>query len=594
MRLSAILVLCCCCIGPLTAQVKFTTLVNETTIGKNEYVQVQYVIENANAIRDLTPPVFKGFNIVAGPIQQTGMSTINGSLTRYEGIAYTLRPLSVGKHIISGATAIIDNKPMRSNYITVNVINASTNNQPPNGFFEPDEQPALPQMNEDYILKPGENAVQKIKNNLFVKLEVNKTNCYEGQPIIATYKLYSRLKSESRVVRRPSLDGFSVYDMVQPDNYSPAIERLNGKPFNVHIIRKVQLYPLQAGTYVLDPVEVANKVSFVKANASNNSMQGLLDSYMDGEIETHEVTLSALPVSITVKPLPLPAKPANYDGAVGAFTISAAVNTLSLAAGETGQLKITINGEGNLPLINAPAINWPKEVEGYEANIKEDIDKTIAPIKGSKLFEYGFTAQKEGVIHIPPVWFSYFDVTANSYRQLKTDSFTVTITKAINKQQAAPTAGAKKSTVYTPWLIALLVIVGGIVLLWLIKKTGRNKPQPLSEKSIAIEVPQPQKDIFAEARKALQANNSNLFYKETGIALWNLFAKKLILTGSTLNKQQVIDKLQQKEFTATQLLLVENCLKECEVALYTPAQNTHKMTDLLAQAEMVAQALEKK
>jgi BatD DUF11 like domain len=594
MRLFAILVLCCWCIGPLTAQVKFTTLVNETTIGKNEYVQVQYVIENANAIRDLKPPVFKGFNIVAGPIQQTGMSTINGSLTRYEGIAYTLRPLSVGKHIISGATAIIDNKPMRSNNITVNVINASTNNQPPNGFFEPDEQPELPQMNEDYILKPGENAIQKIKNNLFVKLDVNKTSCYEGQPIIATYKLYSRLKSESRVVRRPSLDGFSVYDMVQPDNYSPAIERLNGKPFNVHIIRKVQLYPLQAGTYVLDPVEVANKVSFVRANASNNSMQGLLDSYMDGEIETHEVILSALPVSITVKPLPLPAKPANYDGAVGAFTISAAVNTLSLAAGETGQLKITINGEGNLPLINAPVINWPKEAEGYESNIKEDIDKTIAPIKGSKIFEYGFTAQKEGVIHIPPVWFSYFDVAANSYRQLKTDSFTVTITKAINKQQAAPTAGAKKSTVYTPWLMALLVVLGGIGLLWLIKKTGRNKPQSLSEKSIAIEVPQPQKDIFAEARKALHANNSNLFYKETGIALWSLFAKKLILTGSALNKQQVIDKLQQKGFTATQLLLVENCLKECEVALYTPVQNTHKMTDLLAQAEMLAQALEKK
>lgn len=593
MRRSVILLLLgCTCAVSLVAQVKFTTLVNETTIGKNEYVQVQYVIENASAIRDLTPPVFKGFNIVAGPIQQTGMSSINGSLTRYEGIAFTLKPLNLGKHIIAGATAMVDNKPMRSNPVTITVINAATGNPPPNSFFEPDEQPALPQVNEDYILKPGENATQKIKANLFVKLDVNKTTCYEGQPVIATYKLYSRLKSESRVVRRPSLDGFSVYDMVQPDNYAPTVERIKGKPFNVHIIRKVQLYPLQAGNYILDPVEVVNKVSFVRASAANNNMQGLLDSYMDGQIEAQEVTLSSLPVTITVKPLPATGKPANYDGAVGSFTINASVNTLSIAAGETGLLKIVINGEGNLPLVNAPVINWPNGVDGYEATVKEEIDKTTAPIKGSKLFEYGFTAQQEGTLQIPPVSFSYFDAAANAYRQLKTDSFTITVTKPIAKPQTVVPV-VKSDIHYTKWLIAVLVLLIAVFLFWFIKKAKAPKKQIIPAAIRPVEIPQPPKDIFAAARQALHTNNSHLFYKATGMALWGLLAEKLNIPANALNKQQVLEQLQAKGFSATQILQAEDCLKECELALYTPVHNTSQMTDLLTRAEMVALAVEK-
>lgn len=593
MRLSAILLfLCCACAVSLVAQVKFTTLVNETTIGKNEYVQVQYVVENASAIKELTPPIFKGFNIVAGPIQQTGMSNINGSLTRYEGIAFTLKPLNTGKYIIGGATAIVDNKPMRSNPVTITVINATTGNAPPNSFFEPDEQPALPQVNEDYILKPGENAAQKIKANLFVKLDVNKTTCYEGQPVIATYKLYSRLKSESRVVRRPSLDGFSVYDMVQPDNYAPTVERINGKPFNVHIIRKVQLYPLQAGSYILDPVEVVNKVSFVRAGATNNNMQGLLDSYMDGQVEAQEVTLSSLPVTITVKPLPATDKPANYDGAVGSFTINASINSLSIAAGETGLLKIVINGEGNLPLVNAPFINWPNGVDGYEATVKEDIDKTTAPIKGSKLFEYGFTAQKEGTCQIPPVSFSYFDAAANTYRQLKTDSFTITVTKAMAAPQPAVPI-AKGGIYYTKWLIAALVVLMAVFLFWFFKKAKAPKKQTTPAAISPVETPRPPKDIFAGARQALHTNNSQLFYKATGMALWGLLAEKLDIPVNVLNKQQVLEQLQEKGFSATQILQVEDCLKECELALYTPVHLTSQMTDLLTRAEMAALALEK-
>ena len=101
---------------------------------------------------------------------------------------------------------------------------------------------------------------------------------------MATYKLYSRLRCESNITRRPSLNGFSVYDMVDPSTNAVSVERLNGKQYVMHIIRKTQLIPLQAGTVDLDPVEVENNVHLIKGGAANatqapggNSLQDMFD-----------------------------------------------------------------------------------------------------------------------------------------------------------------------------------------------------------------------------------------------------------------------------------------------------------------------------
>jgi hypothetical protein len=49
-----------------------------------------------------------------------------------------------------------------------------------------------------------------------LKLQTSKTSCYVGEPIVATYKLYTRLKSESKLSKTPSFNGFSVIDLQPP------------------------------------------------------------------------------------------------------------------------------------------------------------------------------------------------------------------------------------------------------------------------------------------------------------------------------------------------------------------------------------------
>lgn len=590
---------------PAFAQVKFSTVINEKEIGKNDYVQVQYIVENASSVESITPPLFNGFTVVSGPMQQTGMSVINGAVSKYEGVTYVLKPSGTGKFTVAGATAVVNGKKMQSNSVTITVTNTASaspgpSNNPLFGLSLPDE---APEVNEEYVLRKGESAADKIKDNLFVKLEVSKTTCYAGEPVVATYRLFSRLKSESRVSKRPSLSQFSVYDMVQPESNNPTVEKVNGKLYNAHVIRKVQLYPLQDGVFVLEPVEVDNTIRFLRLEGSGNrtSMQQLLDDYMngvsDGRMEEQKVTVASKPVTITVKPLP-EGKPASFDGAVGKFTIMATVPHMDIAATETAALDIILKGDGNLPLINAPQVQWPQGTEGYEPTVKENVDRTVAPIRGTKMFEYAFTAKQAGTLTIPAVEFSYFDPSANAYKTIKTQPVPVTINKAAKKKPSLHAAlnGQQATGINWKkflWLSPLLVLIVLTLLFNLKKKISANKQARQSPSAPVVPTPEPvaAPDNFEAARFALAAVNSQLFYKETGKAVWNILAEKLNLNSSQLNKPVVVRLLQEKNAPAPIIQLLESVLQDCELALYSPVHTENDMRQTLEKAVQLENSL---
>jgi len=584
---------------PAFAQVKFTTVVSEKELGKEDYLQVEYVVENAGTVESLTPPAFSGFTVVSGPVQQTGMSIVNGATSKSEGISYVLKPTATGRFTIAGASAVVDGKTLRSNSVQVTVTNAApktpnVNNSPFLGLNLPEE---MPEVDEEYVLRKGESAADKIKNNLFARLEVSKTSCYAGEPIVATYKLYSRLKSESRVTKRPSLSQFSVYDMVQPEAGNPTVEKINGKLYNAHIIRKVQLYPLQDGSFVLDPVEVDNTVRFLRLEGNGNkiSMQQMLDDYMngvtDGKMEEQKIMVTSKPVTITVKPLPAAGKPASFDGAVGKFTIASFVPQMEIPANETAVMNVVLKGQGNLPLINAPQVQWPAGVEGFEPTVKEDIDRTVAPINGTKMFQFSFIAKKEGPMLIPAVAFSYFDPAAAVYKTIRTDSVVVNISKPLKKPAQMKTASSND---HEPafnwrkllWLSPLAVLIMLAIGYKLLRKKTAAPPktfattQPLAEKTAVAAA-----DPFEAAKFALAAVNSQLFYRETGKASWQILADKFNLTSSQLNKPVVVRLLQQHNASPETIQLLESVLSDCELALYTPVHTENDMRQTLEKAE---------
>ncbi len=567
------------------AQVKFYTRVDQEVVGRNQPVQLQYVVENAKTIDQFKAPLFNDFVLIQGPVESSGMSVINGNKTEYKSLVYLLQPKTTGKISIKGATAIVDGREMRSNNIIIEVTNRSaTAPQSSRGFnfnFPGDEF----ESNREFYLRPGENILEKIKKNLFVKLEVSKTSCYVNEPIVATYKLYSRLRSESRVVKRPSYNGFSVYDMVEPDGSVTTTEILNGKEYNVHLIRQSQLFPLQAGTYTLDPVEVENSVRFIKSGDDEaNPFDEIFDQ--GGQIVEQTITLSSKPVTIKVNPLPTDKQPAEFDGAVGNFVISTSISKDTIHAGEMANLTVKVKGKGNLPIINAPDIHWPQGIEGFEPQTSENIHAQTVPLSGEKIFRFPVTSNKTGSILIPAIHFSYFDPTSKSYKSDSTAAIPINVLAALPGQKSVlktanasrPPAGMPEALLLT--LIGVVVVLMAITSIVLHKKSEKRKAEAkkalLEQQRLAAAPPHP----LTRAKELLQVGDKLGFLKEMENAIWKKAAEVLSIPRVFLNQPKVLKELNAKGANDTASLFSE-LVNNCEASLYIPGSQTENLQAIL-------------
>ncbi|HSN61199.1 MAG TPA: BatD family protein, partial [Ferruginibacter sp.] len=310
-------------------QTKFSAVISPAQIAKDEYATLRLIIENAADIRKITPPSLKDFVVVSGPNQESGMNDINGVVNQYVAISYILQPRRTGNILLPAATAIIDGKNYSSPPLKLSVKKGAGSNAASNAYAAIDPY-AIQRPQEDFadfILKSGERVPDKVSKNMQLKLQTSKTSCFVGEPIVASYKLYSRLKSESRLAKNPSFNGFSVIELQQPDETAYAREKLNGREYNVYTIRKAQLYPLQDGTIEIESATLDNNIQFLKDDAAN--LQGNASGYINGfglgtdAVVTESVSLTSKPVSIVVKPLPVQGKPASFNGAVGKFDITA-------------------------------------------------------------------------------------------------------------------------------------------------------------------------------------------------------------------------------------------------------------------------------
>ena len=382
----------------LQGQVRLTTSISPLKINKDQYAQIQFTLENATEVKQLVPPELNDFTIINGPSRVNSIRNINGIVKRYITVTYILKPKKPGKFNIGPAIANADGQNLKSNTVILQVLNGVSGNitgnnnlLSPFSGLDPFEETKAEIPYSDYILRNGENALEKINKNMFVRAEVNKSTCYVGEPVIANYKLYTRLKSESNLIKNPSLNGFSVIDLQQPDHSTYTREVISGKEYNVYTLRKAQLYPLQPGKLELETAQLENKIRFIKedyARKQLNDMNEVLRDFTEIAVspqgtEEHSVILESKPVFISVKPLPENNKPLNFKGAVGKFDISAGLAKSNFTTDDAGKLLVVITGQGNLQLVNAPE----KVLEYYQSLPAEQLQFVRATKESDGLAE---------------------------------------------------------------------------------------------------------------------------------------------------------------------------------------------------------------
>jgi len=555
-------------LAQVQAQVIFKTIVPQEPVVAGESFNIQYVLDE-KATGQFEPPSFAPFRLVDGPNKYAARS---GKQQKLINIIYTLSCSRPGHYRLAGAVASLNGKPIHSEDV----------------FIEVGLPQATAKTRADFsasYLHPGEDPYKKIHDNLFVKVKVDRNSCMVGQPVVATFKLYSCLQSKSDIIKNPAFYGFTAIDMVNLADNETVTELINGRKFDVHTIRKVQLYPLQAGSYVIDPMEIVNKVAFAKSAVNKNTEQEITEGIFEDNkpasenVKEYETRVSTPPLTIEVKSLPAN-KPSAFEGATGHFTITAALQKNALAKNEEGRLIITINGKGNFTQLAPPAIAWPSGIEGFDSSITDQFDKTTVPLSGNRSFTYAFIGTTPGTYTIPGISFSYYDTDSNRYQTKTLNDLQVTIE---NKEK--PATALENPDIHAEsrswWLFAVILGVLIITILAIaIKSRKEKKAIPAAEQPVVKTI-----DDFLEPAVQQISAEGNGFYMALRQSVWNFFADHFALSGSEQNKRTLLTHLQQRQIPVAEQEAIIHLLNECEAGMFTQASLSSDKQQLLDTAK---------
>ncbi len=320
--------------------------------------------------------------------------------------------------------------------------------------------------------KEGEDLVKKTSKYLFLKVSVDKKEAFTGECITAIYQLYVALNIQGQLAKAPSYRGFAAYDIQQADNVSYTVERYNGIPYRVYLIKKVQLFGLKPGTQLLETIELDASVQYQRKPSQKN------DDLFTSTDTVFTYTVKSQPISIQIKPLPTPSKQEKVGG-VGNFDISGVMSKPVIEANKPDTFTISITGRGNWHEIVVPKVVWPKEFEIFEPAIKESLDPLVIPVQGVRMIQYPVVISRAGSYVIPPVQFSFFNPDNKKFTTLTTDSVRLTVTPPI-LQKSTPiddTPSQDIISIFTKFAVVLFPLVAIVlaVLIFFRKKEKNTK-----------------------------------------------------------------------------------------------------------------------
>lgn len=364
---------------------------------------------NTQKGKDFLAPSISGFDVLMGPSrsQQSSTQIINGKVSSSSAITYTyiLMAGKEGTYTIPAASIEVDGKKIFSNALTIKVLppDQSAGNQ----------QSGQGQSNSSR----GQIAGGKISDkDLFITATAAKTTVYEQEAILLTYKVYTLVNLRQLYGKMPDLKGFHTQEIELPQQKTFSLEHYNGRNYNTTIWSQYVLFPQQTGK-----LEIPS-ITFEGIVAQQTISDDPFDAFFNGGGYI-EVKKKIVTPKVTINVKPLPAKPDNFSGGVGEFTLSSSINAKEVKTNDAVTIKLTIKGAGNMKLINTPEVKFPEDFEIYDPKVTNNFDVSRAGLSGTQTIEYLAIPRHAGDFTIPQVEFTYFDLKSQAYKTLKTEEY---------------------------------------------------------------------------------------------------------------------------------------------------------------------------
>ncbi len=580
-------------------KVSFTASAPDAVVVGDQF-RLSYTV-TTQKVKDFRAPSIKGFDVLMGPSrsQQSSTQIVNGNVTSTSSITFTyiLMANTAGEYTIGGASIVADGNQMVSNSVKIKVLPQDQNGNGGQGGSSAHSSSGTSVSDQD----------------LFITATASKTNVFEQEAFVLTYKIYTRESNlQLNNAKLPDFKGFHSQEIEMTTNARWTPEHYRGRNYYTTVYRQFVLFPQQSGKLYIDPAQF--QMTIGKPVQSDDPF----DAFFNGGSNVIEIKKSIATPKIAINVSPLPAgKPADFSGGVGEFTVSSSINSQELKTNDAITIKLVISGTGNLKLISNPEIKFPEDFEVYDPKVDNQVRLTREGLTGNRVIEYLAIPRHAGTYKIPGVSFSYFDIRSKSYKTLKTEEYVVNIEKGAgnadqvianftNKEdlkvlgediryikQNEVTLQPKGSFFYgsmSYWLFYIIPALAFIIFFIIYRKQAAenaNVAKVRTKKANKVATKR-----MKLAGKLLSENKKDAFYDEVLKALWGYISDKLNIPVSRLSKDNIEEKLRNHGVSEELIKDFLNALNDCEFARFAPGDESQAMDKVYASSIEVISKME--
>jgi len=560
--------------------------------------QFRLVFSLNNKPSSFKAPSLNGFDILMGPSTSSSSSIqiINGQVTQNVSYSYTyiLYASKEGKFNIEPAEATVNGKTYKSNSLSIEVAKGNNSN--------------IQQNNQNQT----SNSSDVSGDDVFVRVFLNKTDVIQGEQIIATIAIYTKLSIVGfEEMKFPAYKGFWSDDLENPTQINLKQEKYNGSVYQVGVLKKTLLTPQHSGNITIEPLELTCLVQ----QRVNKTHRSIFDDFF-GNYQNVRKKLVSPAITVHVKPLPNN-KPADYSGAVGNFELEATLDNKNPKTNEAISYTLKLKGTGNLRLAELPKINFPSDFEQYDPKTNNNINVSANGTSGSKIINYLLIPRHPGEFTIPASNFSYYDLSSKIFKTLSTPEFKINVDKDTASNSTAIVSEFSKEDVrflgsdihyiktnkeklneknkyliseplfYLAYPFSLALFI--FLVIWRRKQIKQYADVAAMKNKKANKVAQKRLQL---ANHYLKSNEQEKYYEEMTRAIWGYLSDKLTIPVADLSKEKANESLKQKNISDEIISELNSIIENCELARYSPNSDSSKMNEIYNKSNELISKLE--
>jgi len=552
---------------------------SETKVFTGEQFTISIEVQSSGSHSMQLPelPVIDGARIISSnPSRSTSISIINGRTTRTTSYIYTLIATEKGTYRVPPIPVQIDNKTLQTNPVEFEVV----------------EKGNLSDSSSSYP-------------DIFIQVELDDEKPFTGQQVIASIVLYFKQGIEVTSFQ-PSFgwrtDGFWKEELENISQPRAESTILDGVRYRKATLLRYALFPSRSGDMTLSAYGLSVGM---RTRPDRNDPFG---SFFGSGTNQRRVNLESDPLELTIASLPEQRESVDIN-AVGDFEISREISQTEIETGETVELKTTVTGDGNIPLLRHPEYDLPPVLETFTPRETSNVERRGLTIQGQKTFTQQLVTRTPGRLQIPSERIAVFNPETEQYSYVTLPEHTINVSSAPVTAASSSSGGRALTPVTglavwysaaTPaiyqqawfWAFLVLPLLALIAGWW--RKTYIDRLKGDHEFRRAELAEQTADERLKQAREELRADHEpkqvyNLVHK----ALTGYIIDKTGLPEAGLSDKDLITTVENRSVNGQMLKSLKYLLDKCNTISFAPAGSDGAISSDIEKAETLINELKR-